>query len=298
MPGCDNAEIYRYGYAVEYDMVRPHQILATGMTRLVEGLFLAGQINGTSGYEEAAAQGLVAGINAARFVLGESEVTFGRERAYIGVLMDDLITKTPVEPYRMFTSRAEHRLLLRADNAPERLTPLAEQLGLLRDEGLGALRREVHAERTRRIGEVSRHLEAAEVNGVEAIRALRSHDADPEALEEALRGALGAPHAEARAVWRTVIAETRYAVYLDRQRAEIRRHEELEHRRIPEEIDFHKLPNLRTEAKGALAKFRPRTFGQAGRLEGMTPADLTLLSVLVHRWNKDRHAGERDADSC
>ena len=287
MPGCERAEILRYGYAVEYDMVRPHQILPTGMTRRVAGLFLAGQINGTSGYEEAGAQGLVAGINAARLVRGEGEVVLGRDQAYIGVLMDDLVTKTPVEPYRMFTSRAEHRLLLRADNAPERLTPLAESLGMLGGHELGRLRRERFAERAAAIRAVTEFIAKAMVGGVPAIKALRAHDTDPDEVTAALMREPGAPSVAERGVWATVVAERRYEVYLDRQRAEVRRHAEMENRRIPEAVDYHAFANLRTEAKLALSKFKPQTFGQAGRLEGITPSDLTLLSVLVHRWVRE-----------
>src|SRR5262249_11202470 len=173
MPGCERAQIYRYGYAVEYDMVRPHQIHATGMTKLVEGLFLAGQINGTSGYEEAAAQGIVAGINAARFARGEGEFIPGRDQAYIGVLMDDLVTKTPGEPARGFTSRAEHRLLLRADNAADRLTPVAERLGLLDGTWLGRRRRELFARRREQIAALNALIDRTSYEGQPLSRAIR-----------------------------------------------------------------------------------------------------------------------------
>jgi tRNA uridine 5-carboxymethylaminomethyl modification enzyme len=291
MPGCEKAEILRYGYAVEYDMVRPHQILPTGMTRSVEGLFLAGQINGTSGYEEAGAQGLVAGVNAARYVAGSGEWVLGRDEAYIGVLMDDLVTKTPVEPYRMFTSRAEHRLLLRADNAPERLTGIADRMGLLSNHELGARRRARHAERTQAVQAISAFIKQHKIDGVTGERLLRAHDRDPDEIATRLRHDAEAPDAKDRGAWMTAVAEIRYEVYLDRQRAEVRRHAEIEHKRIPEEIDFNALPNLRNEARYALTKYRPRTFGQAGRLEGMTPADITLLSVLVHRHVRERARG-------
>ncbi len=276
LPGCERAEIYRYGYAVEYDMVRPHQIHGTGMTRIVEGFFLAGQINGTSGYEEAAAQGIVAGINAARHALGQGEFVLGRDEAYIGVLMDDLVTKTPVEPYRMFTSRAEFRLMLRADNAADRLTPLAGSLGLLAHTDLGRLRREAFARRRREIEDLNRDIDAARIGGEPLAQLVRT----PEFGVGGLRRAIGSREYR-RGVWETVHADRRYESYVARQRAEVRRAAEMEHRRLPDDADYLPMTALRTEARLALARFRPRTYGQAGRLEGVTPADLTLLAVLM-----------------
>ncbi|MBX3380063.1 MAG: tRNA uridine-5-carboxymethylaminomethyl(34) synthesis enzyme MnmG [Phycisphaeraceae bacterium] len=284
MPGCESAEIYRYGYAVEYDMVRPHQIAATGMTRLVEGLFLAGQINGTSGYEEAAAQGLVAGLNAALRSLGRESITFGREQAYIGVLMDDLVTKTPVEPYRMFTSRAEHRLILRADNSADRLTPFAKELGLLANE-LGQRRWRCHSVRAEQMIAVNRGLDRASLNGERLSKLVRTPEFDAARLQDALTKEPALTDVPS-SVWETVFAERRYAPYVDRARNDIRRGMEMERRRLPDEIDYHLLTPLRTEARLALSKFRPETFGQASRLEGITPADVTLLAVLVQRYRR------------
>jgi tRNA uridine 5-carboxymethylaminomethyl modification enzyme len=286
MAGCEHAEILRYGYAVEYDMVRPHQINVTGETKPVANLFLAGQINGTSGYEEAAAQGLIAGINAARRALAQPEFALGRDQAYIGVLMDDLVTKTPREPYRMFTSRAEHRLLLRSDNAWKRLTPLARELGLLSTTELGR----------RRIARF--HQLTREVEALDALAATATHDNSR--VEKLLRGqtfevedfqrtmaVAVSQHTPGRdfdpLVWRHVHAERRYAAYIVRQHAEVRRQADLEHKRLPDDIDYTTITHLRPEARHALHRFRPRTFGQAARLEGLTPADITLLSVLVAR---------------
>jgi tRNA uridine 5-carboxymethylaminomethyl modification enzyme len=283
MPGCGRAAILRYGYAVEYDMVRPHQIHATGMTKLVHGLFLAGQINGTSGYEEAAGQGLIAGINAARLARGEDPITLGREQAYIGVLMDDLVTKTPVEPYRMFTSRAEHRLLLRADNAADRLTPLADRIGLLASTELGATRKRLFAERTCSMAELNALIDAAVVAGDPLRERVRRSEYTTEHLSADLAAAGGARMGPRDPALRTVHADRLYAPFVERQRVEIRRSAELERKRIPESFDFATIASLRTEARQALQRFRPATLGQAGRLEGITPADVTLLAVMLAR---------------
>lgn len=289
MPGCEHAEILQYGYAVEYDMVRPHQILTTGQARGVDGLFLAGQINGTSGYEEAAAQGLVAGINAALLARdgesGYAPFTFGRDQAYIGVLMDDLVTKTPREPYRMFTSRAEHRLILRGDNAPDRLTPMAKRLGLLDHSSLGRERWGRHETRTG-VLQQGRTLMQTIRDGEKTIekRAL-----EPGFTLEDLRDALQ-PHLgeQAKGIWLTLHSEARYAPYVERQRREIERSADLEHRPLPAWMDYMGLESMRTEARVALDRYKPTTFGQASRLEGITPADVTLLSVLVKRARAER----------
>ncbi|MEZ6241754.1 MAG: tRNA uridine-5-carboxymethylaminomethyl(34) synthesis enzyme MnmG [Phycisphaerales bacterium] len=282
MPGCEKARIVRYGYAVEYDMVRPHQIRATGETKLVGGLFLAGQINGTSGYEEAAAQGVVAGINAARRARGEGDFILGRDQAYIGVLMDDLVTKTPREPYRMFTSRAEHRLLLRADNAADRLSPIASEIGLLASTELGDRRERLFGSRRQAIEHLQRAIDVSSVDGEPLARAIRRPGFSVDDLRRVLPGVRLDPGVS-RGVWETVHAERVYEPYIARQRVQIRRQSELERRRLPGWVEYRSLPGLRAEAVEALSRFRPETYAQAGRLEGVTPADLNLLSVLIAR---------------
>ena len=284
MPGCQNATILQYGYAVEYDMVRPHQIFVTGQTRTVNGFFLAGQINGTSGYEEAAAQGLIAGINAAMHATGSGEFSLDRSQAYIGVLMDDLVTKTPREPYRMFTSRAEYRLLLRSDNAPDRLTPLAIELGLLNHTDIGQQRQTNFARRTKAIT-TGRSLMESITDGQKLVT---DRTLEPDytvadlraAIEPSLVSAVGDAD---DGIYQTLHAQRRYEPYVQRQLIEIRRHTEMEHKPIPDWIIYDTMDALRSESRAALNKYRPITFGQASRLEGITPSDLTLLSVLVKR---------------
>lgn len=276
MPGCERAEIMMYGYAVEYDMVRPHQILATGMTKSLPGLFLAGQINGTSGYEEAAGQGLIAGVNAARYAAGQSEFVLSRAQAYIGVMMDDLITKTPVEPYRMFTSRAEYRLLLRSDNAADRLTPLAQQLGLV-----SADRAQRFAARCRAIEELQRQIDATRIDGQPLGLIMRRPGFEAADLARLLEQ--DCSRDLPRGVLETVAAERHYEGYIARQTAEIKRQSEMERRPVPSWIFERRIDGLRTEAWNALCRFRPGTLGQASRLEGLTPADMTILLVAIKR---------------
>ncbi len=272
MPGCGQAEILRFGYAVEYDMVWPHQIDATAEVKSIPGLFLAGQINGTSGYEEAAGQGLIAGLNAAKRALGADPVRVGRDQAYIGVLMDDLVVRQPREPYRMFTSRAEHRLSLRADNADERLTALGREHGLVDD-------RRWHAfEVTRRGMAVLRdEIEAVRIDGQSGSAWARRPDATPERLAASLHGPVRAELLE------RVITDIRYEGYLVRQRAEIRRQRESEHAPIPVDFDPTAVQGLRQEAREVIRRFRPTTLGQASRLAGVNPADVALVALWLRR---------------
>ncbi|MGQ9614494.1 tRNA uridine-5-carboxymethylaminomethyl modification enzyme MnmG/GidA [Chloroflexus sp.] len=300
IPALRNVELMRIGYAIEYDAVATGEITADMQTHRLRGLFFAGQINGTTGYEEAAAQGLMAGINAAHYVQGKPPVVLGRAEAYIGVLIDDLTTKEIREPYRMFTSRAEYRLLLRADNADLRLTPLAYRLGLVDGERAAvveARRQQIeHAlqqMRERRIfpsAAVNASLEAHGIKSISQPVTVAEVLARPEVRYTQLRDALPELPALSDAVIEQVEIGCKYSGYIARQEREVARMQKMEHRRIPPDFDYASLPGLRNEARQVLMRFRPATLGQAGRLAGINPADVAIILFALERRQGDQVA--------
>ncbi len=296
IPALSDVRITRYGYAVEYDAVEPTELTPWFASKRVDGLFLAGQVNGTSGYEEAAGQGLLAGVNAARYVAGSEPLTLGRDESYIGVMADDLTTMEFVEPYRMLTSRAEHRLLLRADNADERLARKAHAAGL------------IDAHRLARV-EQQRDLVETTVMRLEGVhlspnrntdRALGERDLPPVARSQTAAEYLRRPevrlgallpvlkkihpaefagHSLPPVALNSVDIQVKYQAYIEKEEQQIARVREMEHAYIPASLDYRAMPGLRNEAVEKLAEVRPTTLGQAGRIPGVTPGDIAVLAV-------------------
>ena len=291
VPGLENVKIVRNAYAIEYDCINPVELKASLEFKNIHGLFSGGQINGSSGYEEAAVQGLIAGINAAMKLLGREPLILDRSEAYIGVLIDDLVTKESSEPYRMMTSRAEYRLLLRQDNADLRLSAKGHEIGLISDERYAKVeekRRAIDAE-IKRLGSVmiggtsevtdflARHNSTALNNGVSLADLIKRPELDYEAIAELDRERKPLPWD----VIEQVNINIKYQGYIERELRQVEHFKKLEKKLIPEDIDYDEVGSLRLEARQKLKSFKPRSIGQASRISGVSPADITVLLVYL-----------------
>ena len=300
IPGLEHAHVMRAGYAIEYDCIDPTQLRPSLEFKTIRGFFSAGQSNGTSGYEEAAAQGIIAGINAAQYIKGAPPVVLKRSEAYIGVLIDDLVTKGTHEPYRMMTSRAEYRLLLRQDNADARLTPIGRRIGLVSDARWARFEKKQAAIRAAEQSLTGLVLTPSrETNGRLAAHGLdpvhtRATGCDllrrPGATYETIRAAFPELPELAPEVREQVEIRSRYEGYIKKQQEQVARMERLEAKRLPDNIDYAAVPSLRDEAREKLAAIRPESVGQASRISGVSPADISVLLVWLEQ--QRRQAGK------
>jgi tRNA uridine 5-carboxymethylaminomethyl modification enzyme len=280
MRGTENARIVHYAYAIEYDYCPPVQLQPSLETKKIAGLFLAGQINGTSGYEEAAGQGIIAGINAARKLQGKEPLVLGRDQAYIGVLIDDLLTKGIDEPYRMFTSRAEYRLALRSDNADRRLTLAGREVGLVEESRWARFQNKLAA-----IDGLKQHLQSTRLEGTSLWDLLRQPDSHMDERLPDLPDIKAAGYT--RDVLEAVVVDAKYEGYLVKQERLVALQRSLDGKRIPSGLDYAAITHLRAEAKEKLTAFQPATLGHASRIGGITPADITVLQVYLKRKTTD-----------
>lgn len=296
--GLENAKIVRNAYAIEYDCINPMQLKPTLEFKKISGLFSGGQFNGSSGYEEAAAQGLIAGINASMKLLGREQLVLDRSQAYIGVLIDDLVTKETHEPYRMMTSRAEYRLILRQDNADMRLTEIGYEIGLIDQERYDHLQ-----EKKRLIDEEIKRLENTTVGSSEAVNEeLRKHDSTPLNSGSSLAELIKRPELDyesiknidkkridlPKEVTDQVTINIKYDGYIKRQLRQVEQYKKLENKRIPEDIDYNEVNSLRIEAKQKLSQIRPISVGQASRISGVSPADISVLLVYLEQYRRKK----------
>lgn len=296
--GLENAKIVRNAYAIEYDCINPMQLKPTLEFKKISGLFSGGQFNGSSGYEEAAAQGLIAGINASMKLLGRDQLVLDRSQAYIGVLIDDLVTKETHEPYRMMTSRAEYRLILRQDNADMRLTEMGYEIGLIDQERYDHLQ-----EKKRLIDEEIKRLENTTVGSSEAVNEeLRKHDSTPLNSGSSLAELIKRPELDyesiknidkkridlPKEVTDQVTINIKYDGYIKRQLRQVEQYKKLENKRIPEDIDYNEVNSLRIEAKQKLSQIRPISVGQASRISGVSPADISVLLVYLEQYRRKK----------